>query len=62
MRSVITWTDMITGYMKFGRVELAERLFQQMSMRILVTWNTMIAGYVKNGRAEEIRRKLGAYG
>ena len=44
---------MITGYMKFGRVELAERLFQQMSMRILVTWNTMIAGYVKNGRAED---------
>uniref|UniRef100_K7MLN8 DYW domain-containing protein n=1 Tax=Glycine max TaxID=3847 RepID=K7MLN8_SOYBN len=53
VRSVITWTDMITGYMKFGRVELAERLFQQMSMRILVTWNTMIAGYVKNGRAED---------
>ncbi|KAK6935114.1 DYW domain [Dillenia turbinata] len=39
--------------MKFGNVELAEKLFEAMLVKNLITWNAMIWGYVEICRAED---------
>ena len=44
---------MISGYMKFGKIEKAERLFKEMPVKNLVTWNAMIGSFVENCRAKD---------
>ncbi|GAB2213982.1 hypothetical protein Droror1_Dr00018312 [Drosera rotundifolia] len=52
-KSEVTWTAVISGYMKFGKVEMAEKLYGEMPLVKLVAMNCMIAGYVENGLSKE---------
>ncbi|CAN1808480.1 Pentatricopeptide repeat-containing protein At5g46460, mitochondrial [Linum perenne] len=52
-RSIVSWTTMVNGYMKFGRVKEAEGLFWDMPGKDLAAWNAMIHGYCRNGRVED---------
>ncbi|KMS97493.1 hypothetical protein BVRB_5g126590 [Beta vulgaris subsp. vulgaris] len=49
--------SLIRMYFVFGRIEDAEKVFDESSERDLVTWNTMIDGYVKNEKVG-LARKL----
>uniref|UniRef100_A0ACD5VMN0 Uncharacterized protein n=1 Tax=Avena sativa TaxID=4498 RepID=A0ACD5VMN0_AVESA len=46
---VILGTSIINFYCKFGFVDAAEAVFEQMVERDTVTWNLMIAGYLQDG-------------
>ena len=39
---------LIDLYCKFSRIDIARKMFDQMSERNLVSWTTMIAGYMQN--------------
>ncbi|KAL7169185.1 hypothetical protein ACSBR2_034261 [Camellia fascicularis] len=52
-RNVISWTAMIDGLSKNGRIDEAWVLFDIMLERNVVSWNVMITGYAKNLRLEE---------
>ncbi|CAH9054569.1 unnamed protein product [Cuscuta epithymum] len=47
-RTHVTWTTMITGYVKFGFLNNARKLFDELPHKgNVVTWNAMIGGYVQ---------------
>ncbi|XP_031503544.2 pentatricopeptide repeat-containing protein At1g33350 [Nymphaea colorata] len=48
-RNVISWTAMVFGYTKFGRMGEAVLLFDNMPVRDPPSWNAMIAGFAQNG-------------
>ncbi|CAI0475192.1 unnamed protein product [Linum tenue] len=52
-RNVVSWTTMVNGYMKSGRVEEAEGLFRDMPGKDVAAWNAMIHGYCGNGRLQD---------
>lgn len=52
-RDVITWTALMTGYLKSGQVGIARKLFDEMPDKNVVSWSTMINGYVQAGMFEE---------
>ncbi|XP_031260446.1 pentatricopeptide repeat-containing protein At1g05750, chloroplastic-like [Pistacia vera] len=45
-------TALVQMYAKFGRMDLANMVFDGMGMRNSFSWNTMIDGYMKNGDIE----------
>lgn len=47
---VVSWTTMVGGLCKLGRVDAAREVFDGMPERNLISWNAMISGYVKAGR------------
>nr|XP_043617103.1 pentatricopeptide repeat-containing protein At2g42920, chloroplastic [Erigeron canadensis] len=47
---VVGWNLMIMCLCKYGNVDEARFLFDEMSVRSCVSWNNMISGYVKNGK------------
>ncbi|KAM1748307.1 hypothetical protein FF1_009240 [Malus domestica] len=49
VKDVITWTEMITAYMKFGLVDLAIKMFDNMPERNSVSHNAVLAGFCRNG-------------
>ncbi|KAF3648569.1 putative auxin-responsive protein IAA4-like [Capsicum annuum] len=49
-RNVVSWTMMIDGYVKSGKLHEAKCLFDEMPEKNLITWSTMISGYAKNGK------------
>ncbi|XP_022138268.1 pentatricopeptide repeat-containing protein At3g22690 [Momordica charantia] len=52
---------MIDMYMKFGKQELACRVFDGMSNKTIISWNSLLAGYIKNrdvGSAREIFNEM----
>jgi pentatricopeptide repeat protein len=49
MKDVVTWTALLSGYLKLKNIKEAEELFAKMPDRNLVTWNTMMQGYIENG-------------
>ncbi|KAL6205375.1 hypothetical protein ACLB2K_022635 [Fragaria x ananassa] len=49
-------TDM---YFKFGKVGVAQKLFDEMRVRDVVSWNTLVAGYCVSGEVGEARRVFG---
>lgn len=55
-RNVVSWTTIIDGSLRLGRVEDAERLFFAMPHKDVAAWNAMIHGYCLNGRVEEALR------
>ncbi|KAK3200149.1 hypothetical protein Dsin_023564 [Dipteronia sinensis] len=52
-RDVITWTSLITGYVRSRQVAIARQLFDQMPEKNVVSWSAMISGYVQVGMFEE---------
>ena len=53
MRNVFTWTTMVSGYAKNGRVDVARKLFEVMPGRNEVSWTAMLMGYTQSGRMKE---------
>ncbi|XP_077221222.1 pentatricopeptide repeat (PPR) superfamily protein [Tasmannia lanceolata] len=49
----MTWTTMITGYVKCSDLNAAQELFEGMEEKIDVAWNAMISGYVHHGFIRE---------
>ncbi|XVE83923.1 hypothetical protein DITRI_Ditri16bG0127400 [Diplodiscus trichospermus] len=52
-RNVVSWTAMLSGYMKVGDVGNAGLLFEKMPNRDVPSWNAVIAGCSKNGLFSE---------
>ncbi|XP_024992045.1 pentatricopeptide repeat-containing protein At5g66520-like [Cynara cardunculus var. scolymus] len=52
-RDVITWTAVINGYVKSGKVDVARELFDEMPKKNNVSWSVMINGYVQVGLFKE---------
>ncbi|GMH17031.1 hypothetical protein Nepgr_018872 [Nepenthes gracilis] len=48
-RDELTWTTMITGYVRNDDLDLAREIFDFMSEKLVVVWNAMISGYVHHG-------------
>ncbi|KAE7997286.1 hypothetical protein FH972_001933 [Carpinus fangiana] len=44
-KNVRTWTILLSGYAKFGRVNEAQMLFDAMLKRSVVSWNAIISGH-----------------
>ncbi|OMP08700.1 hypothetical protein COLO4_06195 [Corchorus olitorius] len=49
----LSWTTMVTGYVKNDELDAARELVDGMTEKLSVTWNAMISGYVHKGRYEE---------
>lgn len=48
VKDVFTWTEMITAYMEYGLVNLAEEAFDMMPERNCVSYNALLGGYCQN--------------
>ncbi|KAJ9184958.1 hypothetical protein P3X46_004642 [Hevea brasiliensis] len=56
-RDVVTWTTMITGYVKCGLLAEARRLFDRAdAMKNVVTWTAMVSVYVIRNRIFEAKK------
>lgn len=53
VRSVVSWTTMVSGLVSCGELDAARRVFDRMPVRNVVSWTAMINGYVANRRPEE---------
>ncbi|KAL9235190.1 hypothetical protein vseg_009977 [Gypsophila vaccaria] len=53
VKDVVSWTAVINGYLKAGRVWDARQLFDEMPTRNVVSWSAIISGYVQVGLFEE---------
>ncbi|XP_010549219.1 PREDICTED: pentatricopeptide repeat-containing protein At1g25360 [Tarenaya hassleriana] len=58
----LSWTSMITGYVKNGLLDAGKELLAGMDEKMQVAWNAMISGYVHRGLYREaldmVRRML----
>ncbi|KAL5976537.1 hypothetical protein ACLOJK_020870 [Asimina triloba] len=60
-RDELSWTTIITGYVRHGELDAARQLFDGMEVKLDVAWNAMISGYVHHGHtvhALELFRKM----
>ncbi|KAJ0099009.1 hypothetical protein Patl1_21080 [Pistacia atlantica] len=60
-RDELSWTTMITGYVKNGDLDAAREFLDRMSKKVGVAWNAMMSGYVHQEyykEALEIFRKM----
>ncbi|OWM78906.1 pentatricopeptide repeat-containing protein At2g35030, mitochondrial-like isoform X2 [Punica granatum] len=56
-RDVVTWTTVISGYIKCGMIAEARELFDRVEVRRnVVTWTALLGGYVKLGEISEAER------
>ncbi|KAJ8770430.1 hypothetical protein K2173_015044 [Erythroxylum novogranatense] len=56
-RDVVTWTGMVSGYIKCGLIGEARRLFDRVdAMKNVITWTAMLSGYVRLNRVLEAER------
>lgn len=65
VRDELTWTTIITGYVRNGALDTARRVFEGMEEKLVVAWNAMISGYVHNGfvsKALEMFRRMNLSG
>ena len=53
MPNVVSYTTLISGYMKKEMLDDALALFRKMPERNVVSWNAMISGYSQMGYNEE---------
>lgn len=49
-RNVVSWTAMVSGYARAGKVGDALVLFERMPERDVAAWNAIISGCAQNGR------------
>lgn len=49
----LSWTTMITGYVRCDDLNTARELLEGMTAKVGVAWNAMISGYVHHGRFQE---------
>ncbi|XP_021291366.1 pentatricopeptide repeat-containing protein At1g25360 [Herrania umbratica] len=49
----LSWTTMVTGYVKNDELDAARELVDGMNEKLAVAWNAMISGYVHHGRYGE---------
>ncbi|GAB4850152.1 hypothetical protein Ancab_029447 [Ancistrocladus abbreviatus] len=60
-RDVVTWTIMISGYVKFGMLREARDLFDRVdSVKNVVTWTAMVSGYVRASQIVEAEKLFNA--
>jgi pentatricopeptide repeat protein len=53
MRTVVTWTVVVHGYVATGDMETARELFDRMPAMNAFVWSSMVTGYFKAGNADE---------
>lgn len=53
IRSVVSWTTMISGLAACGDLDAARGVFEQMETRNVVSWTAMINVYARNNRPQE---------
>ncbi|XP_056160351.1 pentatricopeptide repeat-containing protein At4g02750-like [Syzygium oleosum] len=46
---LVSWNSMIDGHVKYGEVDVASELFDEMTQRDVFSWNSMIVGYIARG-------------
>ncbi|XP_021804297.1 pentatricopeptide repeat-containing protein At5g50390, chloroplastic-like, partial [Prunus avium] len=50
---VVANTSLVDFYCKWGRIEDARHVFDQMPLKNVISWNALIAGYGNHGRGDE---------
>ncbi|XP_058067950.1 pentatricopeptide repeat-containing protein At2g35030, mitochondrial-like [Magnolia sinica] len=56
-RDVVTWTALISGYIKCGLIKEARRLFDESAAKKnVVTWTALLAGYFRFKQIEDAER------
>ncbi|KAL1533723.1 Pentatricopeptide repeat-containing protein [Salvia divinorum] len=61
VKDELSWTTMITGYVKNKDLDAAREVFDSMDQDLVVAWNSMISGYVQEGlvvKVFEMFRKM----
>ncbi|XP_042507240.1 pentatricopeptide repeat-containing protein At3g26630, chloroplastic-like [Macadamia integrifolia] len=53
VRSVVTWTTMVSGLASAGELEAARTTFELMPVRNVVSWTAMINAYARNQQPHE---------
>ncbi|KAG2540239.1 pentatricopeptide repeat-containing protein At4g33990-like [Panicum virgatum] len=53
---IIAGNSMVDMYAKLSKIEVAQRVFDNLPARDVVSWNTLITGYMQNGLANEAIR------
>lgn len=48
-RNTVTWNTIITGHAKYGDINTARQVFDEMPVRNIDSWSAMIAGYSRIG-------------
>ncbi|KAH6776389.1 Pentatricopeptide repeat superfamily protein [Perilla frutescens var. hirtella] len=54
VKDELTWTTIITGYVKNKDLDAAREVFNGMDEELVVAWNSMISGYVQEGMVFEV--------
>ncbi|CAL4951930.1 unnamed protein product [Urochloa decumbens] len=53
VRNVVSWTSLVSGFVRLGQVDQARELFNGMPERDTILWTAMIDGYVHAARFRE---------
>ncbi|KAJ4965857.1 hypothetical protein NE237_017706 [Protea cynaroides] len=53
VRSVVSWTTVVSGLVSSGELEAARATFELMPVRNVVSWTAMINGYARNQQPQE---------
>uniref|UniRef100_A0A0E0AG39 DYW domain-containing protein n=1 Tax=Oryza glumipatula TaxID=40148 RepID=A0A0E0AG39_9ORYZ len=58
VRDVLTWNEVLAGYVRAGMMTVAREVFDEMPVRDEISWSTLVGGYVKE---EELEVALGVF-